>query len=74
MPSYLYDQVHIKEYMWTVRTCPPTILHVSMCVNCSTEGHCKEDLCHMQPLDLYVPHGVNVGEGGSLSYWHDTDK
>ena len=47
---------------------------VSVCVNGSTEGNCKEDLCHLLLADLYAPQGVDLGEGGSLSCWHDTVK
>ena len=43
-------------------------------MNGSTEGDCKEDLCRMRLVDLYAPQGVDLGEGGSLSYWQDTVK
>ena len=28
----------------------------------------------LEACDLYAPQGVDLGEGGSLSYWHDTVK
>ena len=28
----------------------------------------------MRLADLYAPQGVDLGEGGSLSYWQDTVK
>ena len=28
---------------------------LSVCVNGSTEGNCKEDLCHLWLADLYAP-------------------
>ena len=43
-------------------------------MNGSTEGDCKEDLCHLWLAELCAPQGVDLGEGGSLSYWHDTVK
>ena len=43
-------------------------------MNGSTEGDCKEDLHHMRLVDLYAPQGVDLGEGGSFSYWCDTVK
>ena len=61
-------------------TCPTTILLSTItmcecvCVNGSTEGDCKEDLCRMRLVDLYAPQGVDLGEGGSFSYWFDTVK
>ena len=61
MLSCLYNQVHITEHVWTVGTCPTTILlsTVTMCecvyVNGSTEGNCKEDLHHIRLVDLYAP-------------------
>ena len=45
--SCLYDWVYIKEHVWTVGTCPTTILLstvtmcMSVCMNGSTEGDCK---------------------------------
>ena len=47
---------------------------VSVCVNGSTEGNCKEDLRHMRLVDLYALQGVDLREGGSFSYWCDTVK
>ena len=47
---------------------------VSACVNGNTEGDCKEDLHCMRLVDLYAPQGVDLGEGGSFSYWCDTVK
>ena len=47
---------------------------VNVCVNGSTEGNCKEDLCRMRLVDLYAPQGVDLGEGGSFSYWCETVK
>ena len=47
---------------------------LSVCVNGSTEGDCKEDLCHLRLVDLYAPQGVDLGEGGSFSYRCDTVK
>ena len=46
----------------------------SVCVNGSTEGDCKEDLHCMRLVDLYTPQGVDLGEGGTFSYWCDTVK
>ena len=34
----------------------------------------KEDMCCLRHADLYAPQGVDLGEGGSLSYCHDTVK
>ena len=34
----------------------------------------KEDLCRLWIVDLHAPQGVDLGEGGSLSYWHDSVK
>ena len=28
----------------------------------------------LETCDLHAPQGVNLGEGGSVSYWHDTNK
>ena len=28
----------------------------------------------LEACNLYAPQGVDLGEGGSLSYWHDTVK
>ena len=28
----------------------------------------------LEACDLYAPQGVDLGEGGSLSYWRDTVK
>ena len=72
--------VHIKEHVWTVGTCLTTVLLstvtmcMSVCVNGSTEGLWKEDLRCMRLADLYAPQGVDLGEGGSFSYWCDTVK
>ena len=48
---------------------------VSVCVNGSNEGDCTKRICVLlEACDLYAPQGVDLGEGGSLSYWHDTVK
>ena len=48
---------------------------VSVCVNGSNEGNCTKMICMLlEACDLYAPHGVDLEEGGSLSYWHDTVK
>ena len=52
----------------------PSTSICSVCVNGSTEGDCKEDLCRMRLVDLYALQGVDLGEGGSFSYWCDTVK
>ena len=28
----------------------------------------------LEACDLYAPQGIDEGEGGSVSYWHDTVK
>ena len=39
------------------------------------EGDCTKRICVLlEACDLYAPQGVDLGEGGSLSYWHDTVK
>ena len=56
--------VHIKENVWTIGTCPTTILlstvtmYECVCVNGSTEGNCKEDLCSLWLAHLYAPQRV----------------
>ena len=51
--------------MWTIGTCQTTVLlsAVTMCecVNGSTEGDCKEDMCCLWLVDLYAPKGVDLG-------------
>ena len=39
----------------------------------SNEGDCYQVYCTMCDADLYAPQGVDLGEGGSLSYWCDTE-
>ena len=34
----------------------------------------KEDLCCVWLVDLYAPQGVDLGDGGSFSYWCDIVK
>ena len=49
--------------------------HVSVCVNGSNEGDGTKRICMLhEACDLYGPQGVNLEEGGSLSYWCDTVK
>ena len=43
--------------------------YVSVCMNGSTEGNCNQDLCCLWLSDLYAPQCVDLGEGGSFSYW-----
>ena len=45
-----------------------------MCMSGSTEGDCYQVYCTKCDADLYVPQGVDLGEGGSLSYWCDTEQ
>ena len=48
---------------------------VSVCVNGSNEGDCTKRICVLlKACNLYAPQGVDLGEDGSLSYWHDTVK
>ena len=48
---------------------------VSVCVNGSNEGDCTKRICVLlEACNLYAPQGVDLGEDGSLSYWHDTVK
>ena len=53
----------------------PQLPCVSVCVNDHNKGNCKkEDLCCLRHVDLYASQGNDLGEGGSLSYWHYTVK
>ena len=46
-----------------------------VCVNGSNKGDCMKRICiPLEACDLYAPQGVDLGEGGSLSYWHDKSK
>ena len=40
----------------------------------SIEGDCYHVCCTKCHSDLSAPQGVNLGAGGSLSYWHNTVK
>ena len=71
--------VHIKEHVWTVGTCPTTILlsTVNMC-ECvwmaALKAVGKRGSVPLVDCGPVCSPGVDLGEGGSLSYWHDTVK
>ena len=49
--------------------------HVWVCVNGSNEGDCTKRICVLlEACNPYASQGVDLGEGGSLSYWHDIVK
>ena len=63
--------------MWTIRTCPTTVLlsTVSECVCVAAlKAIVTRYTTQKCDVDLYAPQGVDLGEGGSLSYWHGTVK
>ena len=67
--------VHIKEHVWTVGTCPTTILLIiggairQMQKHCAfSPGWCAEAEMWIQlPCHLYAPQRVDLGGGGSFS-------
>ena len=67
--------VHIKEYVWTIRTCPTTVL-LSAMSECASEcciERLNEGIASYEMAGLYAPQGVDLGGGGSPSRkveWH----
>ena len=62
--------MHIKEYVWSVGTCPTTILLSAMseCTKeCCIERLKKRSIASYEMADLYAPQGVDLGGGGSPS-------
>ena len=63
--------------MWTVGTCPTTVLLSTMseCVYvwAALKAIVTRYTAQKCDADLYAPQGVDLGEGGSLSYWCDTE-
>ena len=60
---------HYTSYLQLPRVC------VCVCVNGGNEGDCTKRICVLlEACNLYVPQGVDLGQGGSLSYWRDTVK
>ena len=48
----------------------PSCKYLGICG--STEGDCYKVYCTKCDADLHAPQGVDLGEGGSLSYGFDT--
>ena len=75
--------VHIKEHVWTVRTCPTSIL-LPDCMRCNkadAETLCISLGCRAEaemwiqlPCHLYAPQWVDLGGGGSFSQRNETLK
>ena len=75
MPMWL---VHIKEHVWTIRTCPTTILLSAMneCVNeyCIKRQNKKEALPHMRwqtcmlPRELIWEGWLSLKKSGMMQY------
>ena len=62
--------VHIKEHVWSVGTCPTTILLSMsrlMCEVLCWRAELKKRYGLAWEADLYAPQGVDLGEGGSPS-------
>ena len=63
--------VYIKEHMWSIGTCPTTILLSAMseCVSeCCIEGlNNKRGTASDEMVGLYASQGVDLGGGGSPS-------
>ena len=56
--------MHIKEHMWTIGTCPTTILLSAMseCVNeCYIERSNDRGTASYEMANLYAPQGVDLG-------------
>ena len=69
--------VHIKEHMWTIGTCPTTVLLSTMSECVYEWQHWRQlllGICTKCDVDLYAPQGVDLGEGGFLSYWCDREQ
>ena len=67
--------VHIKEYMWSVRTCPTTILlsAVRECVSAALKGWMIEVLPHMRWQACMLPRELTWEEVASpQEKWNDT--
>ena len=50
--------------------------HVWVCVwMAAMKANCTKRICVLlEACNLYAPQGVDLGESGSLSYWHDKVK
>ena len=67
----------MKEHVWSLRTCPTTILLsvISECANecCIERPNEKEVLPSYEIADMYAAQGVDLAGGGSpQEKWNDT--
>ena len=69
--------VHIKEHVWSVGTCPTTVLLSMsrlMCKVLHWRAEWKKRYGLAWKANLYAPQGVDLGGGGSpLNKWNDTE-
>ena len=77
--SCLYDWCTQKNRCGPSEHAQPPYFYLQLtCVSVCEWQHWrqleKEDLCRLWIVDLYAPQGVDLEEGGSLSYWHDSVK